>query len=77
MSKHFEDACSLHCTDNGKTVTAEVIGFREEETLTVAIARQMKVTLKFDRRHKIYVGSSNGFEFTTSGPKVISVNIRR
>ena len=77
MSKHYEDTCTLVCTDNGKAVEAELLDFNEGKFLSVAIGRQVKVNLQYVKQHNIYVGSSNGYEFTTPGPKVISVNLKR
>ena len=76
-SKHYEDTCTLVCTDNGKSVESEILDFKEEKFLSVAVARQMKVNLQYVAKHHIYVGSSNGYEFTTPGPKIISVNLKR
>ena len=65
---HHEDTCELHCTDNNKTVTAEVGNFRLHDGLTVYLVGN-KIVLKYNKQHDIYVGNLMGKEFTTKGPK--------
>ncbi len=77
MSKHYEDACKISCTDNGKVIDAEILDFQSEKFLSVSVQRAMRINLQYNPKHGIYVGNSNGYEFTSSGPKVISVNIKR
>jgi hypothetical protein len=65
---HHEETCELHCTDNDKTVTADVSHFRLHDGLTVYLLGN-KIVLKYNNRHDIYVGNLMGKEFTTKGPK--------
>lgn len=65
----YEDTAELHCTDNGKTVIAEVLDHRPEKMLSVSIDRSVRVNLKFHETKKIYIGSMGGLEFTTHGPQ--------
>ena len=46
---------------------ADVLSFKEEQFLSVAIA-EMKISMKFNG--KLYEGKAAGMDFTTPGPKV-------
>jgi hypothetical protein len=61
------DKCKLTCTSNGITMEADVLSFKEEQFLSVAIA-EMKISMKFNG--KLYEGKAAGMDFTTPGPKV-------
>lgn len=65
---HHDETCSVHCTDNDKTVEAEVMNFRPQDGLTVILATN-KIVMKYKKQHDIYVGSLMGMEFTSKGPK--------
>lgn len=55
------------CTDNGKTMTADVLS-RNDKSLKVAIVgTTLRLTLSRTDTRKPYVGSSAGLEFTTNG----------
>jgi hypothetical protein len=73
MRTYFEEHCVLHCTDNDKTVDAEVLNHQPFRSLTVTINREIKVPMRYVEQHNIYVGSMAGREFTTPGPKEINV----
>lgn len=64
----YEDTCNLTCTDNGRTAPAEILDFRPGKMLTCSVNRQVKLTLSYNEKHKNYVGSMSGMEFTTNGP---------
>lgn len=61
------DKCKLTCTSNGITMDADVLLFKEEQFLSVAIA-EMKISMKFNG--KLYEGKAAGMDFTTPGPTV-------
>ena len=65
----YEDECELYNFDSGKTVTAEILNFQPERSLTVSINRSIKVTLRYQENGKKYIGSAGGFEFWSDGPK--------
>jgi len=65
---HYDNECSLYCTDNEKTVSVVVMHFRPEDGLTVVIA-DSKLVMKYKKTTKLYIGNLMGMEFTTSGPK--------
>lgn len=66
----YENTCEVHCTDNDKTVTADVMNFREKDGLTVVIATN-KIVMKYNA--KVYVGNLMGMEFTSLGPKFYDI----
>jgi hypothetical protein len=61
------DKCKLTCTSNGIVMDADVLSFKEEQFLSVAIA-EMKISMNFNG--KLYEGKAAGMNFTTPGPKV-------
>jgi hypothetical protein len=65
----FADTVTLHNTDKGQDVEAEVLEFKPNHFLSVSIQRQIKVKLQYVAGKNVYVGSMAGFEFTTPGPK--------
>lgn len=66
----YDSICEVHCTDNDKTVTAEVMNFRENDNLTIVLATN-KIIMKWNG--KVYVGNTMGMEFTSKGPKTYNV----
>lgn len=66
--KIYAETCTLHCTDNDNVLEGEILNFRPEAYLDVSVNRELKIKLRFDSNHKIYVGSMSGYEFTTKGP---------
>ena len=65
----YEDHCVITCTDNDKTMKADILEFREGQFCTVSINRAVKIQLHFDQWSKKYIGRSAGLEFITEGPK--------
>jgi hypothetical protein len=65
---HQEKTCEVTCTDNDKTVTAEVAHFRPQQSVTVVLATS-KILLEYNSTVDLYVGSKMGMEFTSKGPK--------
>lgn len=68
MSLVYEETCEVICTDNDKMVIAEVLNFRINQELSVSINRSIKVNMRYNPKHKIYIGSAAGLEFTSDGP---------
>lgn len=68
MRVEHDTQCEIHCTDNDKTVTVEVMNFRPQDGLTVILA-ESKLIMKYNKAHDVYIGSLMGREFTTRGPK--------
>ncbi|MDX1563004.1 MAG: hypothetical protein R3305_08755 [Gammaproteobacteria bacterium] len=72
MSKHqtrFEDTCEITGIKNDISVVGEIINFRDKDVIVATIQRSAKVTLRWDERVNLYVGSLGGVEFESTGPK--------
>lgn len=65
----FEDTCQVTCEDNGKTVTADVLDFKEGKTLSVSLNKSLKLVMPWNGR--VYEGKMSGMSFVTNGPKGI------
>jgi len=65
---HYDKECEVYCTDNEKTVSAEVMNFRPKDGLTVVVATN-KIVMKYKSNADVYVGNLMGMEFTSTGPK--------
>ena len=57
----FNEQCEVTCTDNDRTVTANVMFYTPKKNLTVILV------LKWNGR-RVYVGNALGMEFTSTGP---------
>ena len=68
----YDDQCVVHCTDKEKDLDAIIMDFKLEKYMNVVIGKELRVNMKFVPRHKIYVGSAHGLEFTTKGPKKLN-----
>jgi hypothetical protein len=71
MKVEYADTCVIHNTDRGKNMTVEILDFRPENKLVVSVERSVKVTLEYNKYHKVYIGSMAGMEFTSNGPDEI------
>ena len=72
MAKHetrFEDTCEITGVKNDVSVVGEIITFREKDIIIATIQRSAKVTLRWDERVGLYIGSLGGVEFQSPGPK--------
>ena len=68
MRTVYNDRCKIHNTDHGKTEEVEILDFSLGKKLVVSVQRSVKLTLSYVDKHKIYVGSMAGMEFTSEGP---------
>tara|TARA_B100000073_G_scaffold334638_1_gene327387 strand:+ start:435 stop:665 length:231 start_codon:yes stop_codon:yes gene_type:complete len=73
--KRFEDKCDVTCNDNDNTVVADVMQFKEEDRLIVAVAGN-KIQLNYNGKG-MYIGEKIGMEFISKGPKGYEVNMGR
>ena len=71
----YEDKCDVTCNDNDNTVLAEVMQFKQEDRLIVAVAGN-KIQLDYNGKG-MYVGNKIGMEFISKGPKTYEVNMGR
>jgi len=68
----YADTAEIYCTDTDKTLTGEILTFKPEKVLSVALVRQIKLTLMWDDKIKVYVGNGQGLEFQSQGPAMLS-----
>ena len=71
----YEDKCDVTCNDNDNTVLAEVMQFKNEDRLIVAVAGN-KIQLDYNGKG-MYVGNKIGMEFISKGPKTYEFNMGR
>ena len=69
LETRFEDTCKITGVKNDISVVGEILTFREKVILIATIQRSAKVTLRWDDRVQLYVGSLGGVEFQSSGPR--------
>ncbi len=69
----ISDTCQLQCVDNGKTMIADVLDFRQQKKLSVSIMKSIKLEMRYNDRTHIYEGNMGGLTFTTVGPIITSI----
>lgn len=65
----FEDTCEITGIKNEISVLGEILKFREKVLIIATINRSAKVTLRWNDRANLYIGSMGGVEFQSQGPK--------
>ena len=65
----YEETAIVTCVDNGKVVTAEVLNFIPQKTLSVSLDRSIKLVLKYSEKNNEYQGDLYGRTFVSTGPK--------
>jgi len=71
MPTEHDKTCIVTCTDNDRTIEAEVDRFNKGQFVDVFMA-QNKIKMMWNG--KVYVGNKMGMEFTTPGPKEYQIN---
>lgn len=72
MARHqirFEDTCEITGIKNDISVIGEILKFREKDIIIATIERSARVTLHWNERVQLYIGSLGGVEFGSAGPK--------
>ena len=64
----FDSVAMVTCTDNDKTIEADVVDFRESRYLSVSM-NTVRVSLQYEPKFNQSVGSMGGMEFVSKGPK--------
>lgn len=70
---NYSDKLLLECTENGKTLEAELLEYRHAYSITCSIERQIKVYLRYNSGSKKYLGRVGSLEFSTNGPKQYNI----
>ena len=73
----FDDTCEIRGVENDISVPAEILTFREKDIIIATIQRSAKVTLRWNDRAQLYVGSMGGVEFQSEGPKSYTYRTHR
>lgn len=73
----FEDTCEITGIKNDVTVVGEILKFRERNVIVATIHRSARVTLYWNERVELYVGSLGGVEFQSTGPKAQAYRTHR
>ena len=71
MRADYSNKCKVTCTDNDKTVTADVMSYRPKDMLMIILG-ESKIGMKWNGR-SVYVGNALGMEFTSKGPEEVLV----
>jgi hypothetical protein len=73
----FEDTCEITGVKNDISVVGEILTFREKDIIIATINRSARVTMRWNDRVNVYVGSLGGVEFRSPGPKSHTYRTRR
>jgi hypothetical protein len=65
------------CSDNGKSMTAEVISFIPNQRLVVSLERSIKMEMTYSSKSNLYMAKQSGLEFASKGPEIININWTR
>jgi hypothetical protein len=65
---------TVTCSDNGKSMIAEVITFTPKQRLVVSIERSIKMEMSYNAKNNLYMAKQSGLEFASSGPEIIDIN---
>jgi hypothetical protein len=65
---NYEDTVEVKNVENGKSITAEILDFKPENSLSVSIYRQIKLVLRYNQIKKQYFGKTGAMEFVSDGP---------
>lgn len=73
MKTTYDDKCKIFNTNTEKSAEVDILNFVPQKKLVVSVQKSVKVTLAWDDKHHIYVGSMGGMEFTSEGPRGYTV----
>ncbi len=72
MKQYVDETCIVLCVDNGKTVVAEMLYFKEHACISVSLNRSLRLDLAWNGQ--VYVANNTGLTFTSDGPAIRTVN---
>jgi len=61
------------CSDNGKSMTADVISFTPNQRLVVSLERSIKMEMTYSSKNNLYMARQSGLEFASSGPEIYNI----
>ncbi len=66
---HFDDKCTIECSNNGKKVPVDILTFKENQFLSVVVEKTVKIQMQYNTEKNVYIGNMSGLEFITEGPE--------
>ena len=69
----YKQTTTVTCSDNGKSMIAEVISFNPNQRLVVSLERSIKMEMTYNTKSKLYMAKQSGLEFASSGPETINI----
>ena len=66
---HFDDKCTIECSNNGKKVPVDNLTFKENQFLSVVVEKTVKIQMQYNTEKNVYIGNMSGLEFITEGPE--------
>jgi len=67
----YSQECQVTAVASGKKMPADVLSFREKQSLSVALNRSVKLTMTWNGR--CFEGRSAGLDFESPGPEIVRV----
>lgn len=65
---------SVTCSDNGKSIIAQVVSFTPNQRLVVSFEKFVRMEMTFNSKSQLYMTRQSGLEFVSSGPEIIDVD---
>jgi len=62
------------CSDNGKSMTADVISFDPKYRLVVSLEKSIRMEMTYSSKSNLYMANQSGLEFASRGPEIININ---
>lgn len=71
---NYKPTTQVTCSDNGKSVTAQVISFVPEQRLVISLENSIRVEMIYNPNLKLYMTKMSGLEFASNGPEIIDID---
>lgn len=65
----YDETCKVTCVDNNETVTADILEFKPQQSLSVSLNKSIKMVLKYASKSDEYQGELYGRTFISKGPR--------
>lgn len=73
----YDDTAQVTCVDNGQTVKADILDFKPQVLMSIALEKSIKVVLKYVPKSDEYQAELYGRTFVSKGPKAHHVKTGR
>jgi hypothetical protein len=70
--RHADKCRVIHINGNNRTVDADVLEFKDQKRLVVALGNAVKLYMTWNGKE--YEGKQAGLDFTSAGPEVFKTN---